>query len=213
MGYLTKASAHFDPQFIRYIALLGASGHGKSSLMKALDDFKLPVHDDIDMNETRYAYGQSFLISFDPQHDDKHSKFLLNIFDTPGRSDLFGEIPPILQVSDGCLLVIDCAEGVTKQTKMCLEHALSMLVKPSLFVNKIDRMIFELEIPVEEIYLKITKIIEDLNSIIGLRSPTEFDSLRFDPKVGNVIFGSALDGWAFSIEDFARMYPLPIGPS
>jgi GTP-binding protein len=63
----------------------------------------------------------------------------LNIIDTPGHADFGGEVERVLGMADGCLLLVDAAEGPMPQTRVVLKQALALGLRPIIVVNKIDR--------------------------------------------------------------------------
>ncbi|MGH2448026.1 MAG: translational GTPase TypA, partial [Chloroflexota bacterium] len=63
----------------------------------------------------------------------------INIIDTPGHADLGGEVERVLNMADGCLLLIDAAEGPMPQTRFVLRKALEIGLKPVVVINKVDR--------------------------------------------------------------------------
>lgn len=88
-----------------------------------------------------------------------------------------------------------------------MRQALAERIKPVLMINKIDRGILELQIDGEEMYQKFCRVIESANVIISTYDVEEEEqTIQVDPSEGNVAFGSALFGWAFSLQKFARIY-------
>ena len=63
----------------------------------------------------------------------------INIIDTPGHADFGGEVERVLNMADGCILLIDAAEGPMPQTRFVLQKALQLNLKPIVVINKIDR--------------------------------------------------------------------------
>src|SRR5690606_33390859 len=63
----------------------------------------------------------------------------INIIDTPGHADFGGEVERVLNMADGCLLLVDAVEGPMPQTRTVLQRALQLGLKPIVVVNKIDR--------------------------------------------------------------------------
>ncbi|MEM9587579.1 MAG: translational GTPase TypA [Planctomycetota bacterium] len=63
----------------------------------------------------------------------------INLIDTPGHADFGGEVERVVKMADGCLLLVDAAEGPMPQTRFVLEKALSSGVQPIVVVNKVDR--------------------------------------------------------------------------
>ena len=63
----------------------------------------------------------------------------INIIDTPGHADFGGEVERVLNMADGCLLLVDAVEGPMPQTRFVLQKALELGLKPIVVINKIDR--------------------------------------------------------------------------
>src|SRR5579864_3500625 len=63
----------------------------------------------------------------------------INIIDTPGHADFGGEVERVLNMADGCLLLVDAAEGPMPQTRFVLRKAMEIGLTPILVINKIDR--------------------------------------------------------------------------
>lgn len=155
--------------------------------------------------------------------------------------DFSGEVEVALRISDGAILVVDVVEGVCVQTVAVLRAALKYAVRPILVLNKLDRLFSELRLDPMEAYRHITSVLEQVNVIMGVRQIEEmmaaaldvsddvpspdwqFDdpltstqeavSGYFSPELGNVVFASAIDGWAFRISEFARLFSNRFGLS
>ena len=102
----------------------------------------------------------------------------INILDTPGHSDFGGEVERVLNMADGCLLLVDAFEGPMPQTRFVLQKALQLGLKPVVVVNKVDKP----NCRPEEVYEMVFDLMCDLNA-------TE-DQLDFP-----VAYGSAKNGW------------------
>jgi GTP-binding protein len=63
----------------------------------------------------------------------------INIVDTPGHTNFGGEVERVLGMVDGCLLLVDAAEGPMPQTRFVLSKAIELGLKPIVVVNKVDR--------------------------------------------------------------------------
>src|SRR5919204_2675378 len=63
----------------------------------------------------------------------------LNIIDTPGHADFGGEVERVLGMADGCLLIVDAAEGPMPQTRLVLQKAFELGLRPIVVINKVDR--------------------------------------------------------------------------
>merc|ERR1719384_1310625 len=97
------------------------------------------------------------------------------------------------------------------QTETVLRQALAERVKPTLFVNKVDRSILELQMEPEDMYGRFRKAVEDVNVIIATYNDALMGDVQVDPAKGTVAFGSGLHGWGFNVERFAKIYAAKMG--
>eukprot|EP01105_Mastigella_eilhardi_P027701 TRINITY_DN86_c0_g2_i1.p2 TRINITY_DN86_c0_g2~~TRINITY_DN86_c0_g2_i1.p2 ORF type:complete len:862 (+),score=187.73 TRINITY_DN86_c0_g2_i1:97-2586(+) len=137
--------------------------------------------------------------------------FLINLIDSPGHVDFSSEVTAALRVTDGAMVVVDCVEGVCVQTETVLRQALGERIKPILVVNKVDRVLLELQLGAEEIYQNFARAIESVNVVIATYRDDLMGDVQVYPNVGTVAFGSALQGWAFTLSRFAKMYAAKFG--
>lgn len=135
----------------------------------------------------------------------QQEQLLVNLVDCPGHVDFNSEVSAALRITDGALVVVDCVEGVCVQTETVLRQALQEGVQPVLFLNKLDRAITELQLSPEECYQRLVSTIESVNSICR-----EYLDRELCPTLDNVIFGSGLFGWAFTLSSFATARGLTI---
>jgi elongation factor 2 len=131
-------------------------------------------------------------------------KYKLNMIDTPGHVDFNSEVTAALRIADGAVVVIDSVEGVSVQTETVLRQALAEKVRPILYVNKMDRYLFEVCYDAETAYQKLFSIIAKVNDIIQTYSSDK--DYVLSPEKGNVFFGSAIHRWGFSLKNFAESY-------
>jgi elongation factor 2 len=127
----------------------------------------------------------------------------VSLIDCPGHVDFSGEVTAALRICDGALVVVDCIEGIGVQTQTVLRQALAERVQPVLFLNKVDRVIGELQLTPEEAFQRLQGTIHQVNEIIDMYQPEDCD-FAVSPSNGTVGFGSGLYGWGFTLQSFAR---------
>jgi len=137
--------------------------------------------------------------------------FLINLIDSPGHVDFSSEVTAALRVTDGALVVVDCVEGVCVQTETVLRQALTERIKPVLMVNKLDRVLLELQLDPEEAYQSFARTIETANVIISTYNDELMGDVQVFPEKGTVAFGSGKDCWAFTLSKFSEMYASKFG--
>lgn len=142
-----------------------------------------------------------------PAFDARRPELFCNLIDSPGHADFSAEVTSALRVTDGSLVLVECLDGVSVQTETVLRQSLAELVKPTLVINKLDRMFLEVHYGLEEQYQRYRSIIEDINVQIAMyHNGAQGLEWQVDPVLGNVIFASGYQGWAFSLDTFAQMY-------
>lgn len=169
-------------QNIRNIAIIAHVDHGKTTLV---DKMMLAGHlfrNDqaggeliLDNNDLERERGITIL-SKNVSINYKGTK--INIIDTPGHADFGGEVERVLNMADGCLLLVDAFEGPMPQTRFVLQKALQIGLKPIVVVNKVDKQ----NCRPDEVYEMVFDLMFSLNA-------TE-DQLDFP-----VIYGSAKNNW------------------
>ena len=194
-------------------------------------------------------------------------EYLINLIDSPGHIDFSSEVSTASRLCDGALVLVDAVEGVCSQTVTVLRHTWTEHLKPLLVINKVDRLITELKMSPGEAYTHLSKLLEQVNAVIGSffqgermeedlqwrerveervaaaaakeaereRKATkgsvtgdsesvtttsgttgdfeekDDEDLYFAPEKNNVIFSSAVDGWAFTVRQFASLYEKKLG--
>jgi len=139
------------------------------------------------------------------------NQYLINLIDSPGHVDFSSEVTAALRVTDGALVVVDCVEGVCVQTETVLRQALGERIRPVLMVNKVDRVLLELQLPQEEAYQSFARTIESVNVIISTYCDELMGDVQVFPNKGTVAFGSGLHAWGFTLNRFATMYASKFG--
>ncbi len=174
-------------QDIRNIAIIAHVDHGKTTLVdkmmlagKLFRDGQDNSGQVLDANDLERERGITIL-SKNVSINWKGTK--INIIDTPGHSDFGGEVERVLNMADGCILLVDAFEGPMPQTRFVLQKALQLGLKPIVVVNKVDKP----NCRPEEVYEMVFDLMFSLNA-------TE-DQLDFP-----VVYGSAKNGWM--AEDF-----------
>jgi len=141
--------------------------------------------------------------------------FLINLIDSPGHVDFSSEVTAALRVTDGALVVVDTIEGVCVQTETVLRQALTERIKPVVIINKVDRALMELQYDKEQLYQTFNRVIESVNVVIATFSDPTFTKthgdLQVNPQKGTVAFGSGLQGWGFTLRQFAWLYSRKMG--
>ncbi|GJT68987.1 elongation factor 2-like protein [Tanacetum coccineum] len=143
-----------------------------------------------------------------PQKSVRECKdYLINLIDTPKHADFSSEVVAALRITDGALAVVDCIEGVCVQTETVLRQASSESIRPVLTVNKMDRCILELQDNNdEEAYQMSKRVVDYTNVVLATYKDPHLGDVMVSPEKGIVAFSSGQDGWAFTLDTFARMY-------
>lgn len=130
----------------------------------------------------------------------KNKDHLINVIDTPGHIDFGGEVIRAMRAVDGVIIVVDAVEGVMPQTETVIRQALKENVKPTLFINKVDRTVNELQLTAEQMQERFVKTIVGVNKLIKANAPQQFtEKWQVRVEDGSVCFGSAYYNWAISV--------------
>ncbi len=128
---------------IRNIAIIAHVDHGKTTLVDALlrqsfTKMGKDVADNLIMDSNELERERGITI-FSKNAAVRYGETKINIIDTPGHADFGGEVERVLNMADGCLLLVDAKEGPMPQTRFVLKKALAMKHKIIVVVNKIDK--------------------------------------------------------------------------
>lgn len=133
-------------------------------------------------------------------HDFSGTEYLINLIDTPGHVDFSGNVTRAMRAIDGTIVLVCASEGIMPQTETVLRQALKERVKPVLFINKVDRLIKEMNYTPEQMQDRFMKIFLEFNTLIKRIAEKEFgEKWCVDILNGSVAFGSARDNWALSV--------------
>jgi len=134
-------------------------------------------------------------------HAIEGENYVINLIDTPGHVDFGGEVTRAMRAVDGAMVLVDAVEGAMPQTETVLRQALRERVKPILFVNKVDRLIKELQLTPEEMANRFAKMIAKVNKLINRYAPEDKKKeWQVGVQQGTVGFGSAIDRWAINMD-------------
>ncbi|KAL2271512.1 hypothetical protein VTJ83DRAFT_883 [Remersonia thermophila] len=256
---------------VRNICIMAHVDHGKTSLTDALIATngiispklagKIRYLDSrpdeqlrgITMESSAISLYFSMLRRSSPEATPEPKEYLINLIDSPGHIDFSSEVSTASRLCDGAVILVDAVEGVCSQTVTVLRQTWTEKLKPLLLINKIDRLVTELKMTPGEAYIHLTKILEQVNAVLGSffqgermeedlnwrermearvaasaakesaladqladSGEVQFremddEELYFAPEKNNVIFGSAIDGWAFTVRQFAGLYEKKLG--
>ena len=168
---------------IRNLAIIAHVDHGKTTLVDALlkQGQVFQAHQQVgelimDTNPLERERGITILAK---NASVSYRGIRINIIDTPGHADFSGEVERVMNMADGCLLLVDAVDGPMPQTTYVLRQALQQNVKPMVVINKIDRP----EARVDE----VLGLVQDL----FLELATDAEQLDFP-----VLYTSAKQGYA-----------------
>ena len=198
------------PKEIRNVAIIAHVDHGKTTLLDAMLKQSHVFRRNqqvgeliMDSNELEREKGITILAK---NTGIVYKGVTINIIDTPGHADFSGEVERVLNMADGCLLVIDAVDGPMPQTRFVLRHALQRRIKPVVVINKIDRPFarpVEVANMVQDLFLELVTDAEQL----------DFPILYSDAKAGYAI--ANLNDQPQSIEPLfeaiVKHMPQPLG--
>ena len=170
---------------IRNITIIAHVDHGKTTLVDAFlkqsntfSDRDDPGELIMDSNPLEREKGITILAK---NVSIKYSGVKINLIDTPGHADFSGEVERVMNMADGCILLVDAVDGPMPQTRYVLKQAMDYGLVPIVLINKIDR--------IERRIDEVVKEIEDL----FLELARDDDQLDYP-----VLYASARDGYALN---------------
>ncbi len=173
----------FENNDIRNLAIIAHVDHGKTTLVDALlkQGQVFRAHQQVgelimDTNPLERERGITILAK---NASVSYDGVRINIIDTPGHADFSGEVERIMNMADGCLLLVDAVDGPMPQTTYVLRQALQQSVTPMVVINKMDRP--------EARVAEVVEMVQDL----FLELATSAEQLEFP-----IIYASAKSGYA-----------------
>ena len=198
---------HILPQ-IRNLCIAAHIDHGKTTLSDNLIAGAGMMSSDLagaarvlDFDEQESARGITInAASASMVHAVDGTDFIINLIDTPGHVDFGGDVTRAMRAVDGCFILACAVEGPMPQTETVVRQALKEKVKPVLFINKVDRLINELQVTPEDMLKRFEETITKVNRLIKQFAPEEFKKTwQVSVMDGTVAFGSAYHNWGITI--------------
>ena len=202
--------SNFQNNDIRNLAIIAHVDHGKTTLVDALlkQGQVFRAHQQVgelimDTNPLERERGITILAK---NASVAYKGVRINIIDTPGHADFSGEVERIMNMADGCLLLVDAVDGPMPQTTYVLRQALRQNVIPMVVINKIDRpeaRVAEVEEMVQDLFLELANNAEQL----------EYPVIYTSAKSGYATTDPAVEGTDMSplFDAILESVPAPTG--
>lgn len=215
------------PESIRDICILAHIDHGKTSLSDCLlasngiishaHQGEIRYLDSRPDEQERGITMEASAISL--YFRTINSEYVINLIDSPGHVDFGSEATQASRLCDGCIVLVDALEGVCSQTVSALKQAWDEELQSILVINKIDKLFYDWQLTAYEAASHLEKLVEQVNAVwgqfyVGKRMATEEDNdnvVYFEPGNNNVVFCSAIQGFGFTIHQFAAIYEKKLG--
>jgi elongation factor 2 len=197
-----------DRERIRNLCIAAHIDHGKTTLSDNLIAGAGMMSEDLagksrvlDFDEQEAARGITInAASASMVHSIGGTDYLINLIDTPGHVDFGGDVTRAMRAVDGCVILTCAVEGAMPQTETVVRQALKEKVKPVLFINKVDRLINELQVTPEDMQERFMEQITKVNKLISQFAPDEYKkSWQVSVLDGTVAFGSAYHNWGITV--------------
>lgn len=179
---------------IRNVAIIAHVDHGKTTLVGRLltwtGTVAMPTSGDIAMMDSNPIEHERGITILAKTTSINYNGYTINILDTPGHADFGGEVERIMNMVDGCVLVVDAFDGVMPQTRFVLKTALEYKLKIVVVINKVDRPNADIQRTEDE----ILQLFMDLGA----------DDRQLDYKI---VYCSALKGTSSYSRDLSTQKP------
>ncbi len=138
-------------------------------------------------------------------HDYGEQTHLIHLIDTPGHIDFSSHVTRGLRLTDGAIIVVDAIEGLMVQTETVSRQAMNELVRPVLFVNKVDRLINERKLDSKKVAIEVIKIVREFNAMLGKYLDDDLlEEWEVSFRNGSLCIGSALHKWGIGISTLTK---------
>ncbi|HEY8634549.1 MAG TPA: translational GTPase TypA [Candidatus Dormibacteraeota bacterium] len=154
---------------LRNVAIIAHVDHGKTTLVDAMlwqsgsfrenQDVAERVMDSLDLEREK---GITILAK---NTSVRHGEVTINIIDTPGHADFGGEVERVLNMADGCLLLVDAAEGPMPQTRFVLRKAFEVGLRIIVVINKVDRKNADPKAALDKVHDLFLELAEDADQL------------------------------------------------
>jgi elongation factor 2 len=197
-----------DRDRIRNLCIAAHIDHGKTTLSDNLIAGAGMMSEELagksrvlDFDEQEAARGITInAASASMVHAIEGTDYLINLIDTPGLVDFGGDVTRAMRAVDGCFILKCAVEGAMPQTETVVRQALKEKVKPVLFINKVDRLINELQVTPEDMMVRFEEQITRVNKLIKQFAPEEYKKeWQVSVMDGTVAFGSAFHNWGITV--------------
>ena len=163
---MTQANIRHD---IRNVAIIAHVDHGKTTLVDALLKQSHTFRENqqvgtliMDSNDLEREKGITILAK---NTSIRHGDVTINIIDTPGHADFSGEVERVVNMADGCLLLVDAAEGPMPQTRFVLRKAFEVGLRIIVVINKVDRKNADPQAALEKVHDLFLELAEDAEQL------------------------------------------------
>ncbi|CAH0588062.1 unnamed protein product [Chrysodeixis includens] len=163
------------PSNIRNICIVAHVDHGKTTLADSLISSngiisprmsgKLRYMDSRPDEQERGITMKSSSIAL--YHCVEQQEYLVNLIDSPGHIDFSSEVSTAVRLCDGAIVVVDVVEGVCPQTRLVLKQAYSENIRAVVVLNKIDRLILDMQLTPLDAYVHLMQVLEQVNAVMG----------------------------------------------
>src|ERR1700752_4873768 len=154
---------------LRNVAIVAHVDHGKTTLVDALLKQSHTFRENqevgsliLDTNDLEREKGITILAK---KPSIRHGEVTINIIDTPGHADFGGEVERVLNMADGCLLLVDAAEGPMPQTRFVLRKAFEVGLRIVVVINKVDRTNAEPKLALHKVHDLFLELAEDADQL------------------------------------------------
>ncbi len=198
-----------SPERIRLCTVIAHIDHGKTTLTDSLIAASGLLSKDVAARARLMDYDlieqeRGITIkasSISLIHSMNEEEYLVHLIDTPGHIDFSSHVTRGLRLTDGALVVVDAIEGIMVQTETVTRQAAYELVRPCLFVNKVDRLITERRLRRDKVASEVQRVVREFNAMLGKYLEADLlDRWEISFRRGSLTIGSALDKWGIGIE-------------